>query len=84
MHSGQKVKLRLRPAAPDTGIAFRPVDLATRVDIPVRVDSVGDTRMASTISVGGDPGGVESLASISPAKFLAADGRLHGVESFDL
>jgi UDP-3-O-[3-hydroxymyristoyl] N-acetylglucosamine deacetylase len=56
MHSGQKVELTLRPAPPDTGIVFRRVDLATPVEIPVRFDSVSDTRMASTISVGGDPG----------------------------
>jgi len=35
---------------------FRRIDLATPVSIPVRFDSVSDTRMASTISVGGDPG----------------------------
>ena len=56
MHSGQKVELTLRPAPPDTGIVFRRVDLAVPVDIPVRFDSVSDTRMASTISVAGDPG----------------------------
>ena len=56
MHSGQKVELTLRPAAPDTGIVFRRVDLPQPVDIPVRFDSVSDTRMASTIAVGGDPG----------------------------
>ena len=56
MHSGQRVELTLRPAAPDTGIVFRRVDLATPVDIPARCESVSDTRMASTISVGGDPG----------------------------
>ena len=56
MHSGQKVELTLRPAPPDTGIVFRRVDLATPVSIPVRFDSVSDTRMASTISAGGDPG----------------------------
>jgi len=56
MHSGQKVELTLRPALPDTGIVFRRVDLAVPVEIPVRFDSVSDTRMASTISVGGDPG----------------------------
>jgi len=56
MHSGQKVELTLRPAPPDTGIVFRRVDLATPVEIPVRFDSVSDTRMASTISAGGDPG----------------------------
>ena len=56
MHRGQKVDLTLRPAAPDTGIVFRRVDLPQPVDIPVRFDSVSDTRMASTIAVGGDPG----------------------------
>jgi UDP-3-O-[3-hydroxymyristoyl] N-acetylglucosamine deacetylase len=56
LHSGQKVELVLRPATPDTGIVFRRVDLPTPVDIPVRADAVCDTRMASTISVGGDPG----------------------------
>ncbi len=56
LHSGQKVELTFRPAAPNTGIVFRRVDLAQPVDIPVRFDSVSDTRLASTISVGGDPG----------------------------
>jgi UDP-3-O-[3-hydroxymyristoyl] N-acetylglucosamine deacetylase len=57
LHSGQKVEMTLRPAAPNTGIVFRRVDLPVPVDIPVRFDAVCDTRMASTISPGGDPGG---------------------------
>ncbi len=56
LHSGQKVELTLRPAAPDTGIVFRRVDLPQPVEIPVNSESVCDTRMASTISPGGDPG----------------------------
>ena len=56
VHSGQKVELTLRPAAPDTGIVFRRVDLPVPVDIPVNVHTVCDTRMATTISPGGDPG----------------------------
>ena len=56
MHSGQKVELTLKPAAPDSGIVFRRVDLAVPVEIAVRPGVVSDTRMASTISVGGDPG----------------------------
>jgi UDP-3-O-[3-hydroxymyristoyl] N-acetylglucosamine deacetylase len=52
LHSGQRVELTLRPAAPDTGIVFRRVDLSEPVDIPVRAESVTDTRLASTISVG--------------------------------
>ena len=52
LHSGQRVELTLRPAAPDTGIVFRRVDLPEPVDIPVKAESVTDTRLASTISVG--------------------------------
>ena len=52
LHSGQRVELTLRPAPPDTGIVFRRVDLPEPVDIPVRTESVTDTRLASTISVG--------------------------------
>ncbi|MDT9000277.1 UDP-3-O-acyl-N-acetylglucosamine deacetylase [Paucibacter sp. APW11] len=56
IHSGQKVEMTLRPAAPNTGIVFRRIDLNTPVDIPVRPDTVCDTRMATTVSPGGDPG----------------------------
>jgi len=56
VHSGQKVELTLRPAAPDSGIRFRRVDLPVPVEIPVSATTVSDTRMASTISPGGDPG----------------------------
>ena len=57
VHSGQKVELTLRPAAPDTGVVFRRTDLAEPVSIPVNALAVSDTRMASTISPGGDPAG---------------------------
>jgi len=56
LHSGQKVELTLKPALPDTGIVFRRVDLPLPVEIPVNADSVCDTRLASTLSPGGDPG----------------------------
>jgi UDP-3-O-[3-hydroxymyristoyl] N-acetylglucosamine deacetylase len=52
LHSGQRVELTLRPAAPDTGIVFRRVDLPEPVDIPVSATSVSDTRLASTIANG--------------------------------
>ena len=55
VHSGQKVELTLRPAPPDSGVVFRRVDLPEPVDIPVNVYAVSDTRMASTISPGGNP-----------------------------
>ena len=53
LHSGQRVELTLRPAQPDTGIVFRRVDLPEPVDIPITAEAVVDTRMASTIGVGG-------------------------------
>jgi UDP-3-O-[3-hydroxymyristoyl] N-acetylglucosamine deacetylase len=51
LHSGQRVELTLRPAAPDTGIVFRRVDLPVPVEIPVSAAAVSDTRMASTLMV---------------------------------
>ncbi len=57
VHSGQRVELTLRPAAPDTGIVFRRTDLPQPVDIPVTPESVTDTRMATTISPVDNPGG---------------------------
>ena len=56
VHSGQKVELTLRPSPPNTGIVFRRTDLPQPVTIPVNPQAVCDTRMASTISAGGDPG----------------------------
>lgn len=56
VHSGRKVELTLRPAPADHGIVFRRIDLPQPVDIPVSAEAVSDTRMASTISAGGDPG----------------------------
>ncbi len=52
LHSGQRVELTLRPAAPDTGIVFRRVDLPQPVDIAISAQAVSDTRLASTISSG--------------------------------
>jgi UDP-3-O-[3-hydroxymyristoyl] N-acetylglucosamine deacetylase len=53
LHSGQRVELTLRPAAPDTGIVFRRIDLPEPVDIVVSAEAVTDTRLASTLSNGG-------------------------------
>ena len=53
LHSGTRVELMLRPAAVNTGIVFRRVDLEPPVDFPVSAAIVGDTRMASTLEVGG-------------------------------
>jgi UDP-3-O-[3-hydroxymyristoyl] N-acetylglucosamine deacetylase len=50
MHSGTKVELTLRPAAVDSGILFRRVDLDPVVELPATAVGVGDTRMASTLA----------------------------------
>jgi UDP-3-O-[3-hydroxymyristoyl] N-acetylglucosamine deacetylase len=52
LHSGTKVELTLRPAAADTGIVFRRVDLDPVVEFPSNADIVGDTRMASVLTQG--------------------------------
>jgi UDP-3-O-[3-hydroxymyristoyl] N-acetylglucosamine deacetylase len=52
LHTGQKVRIALRPAPPDTGVVFRRVDLASPVDIPARAELVGEARLASTLIKG--------------------------------
>ncbi|THD10819.1 UDP-3-O-acyl-N-acetylglucosamine deacetylase [Metallibacterium scheffleri] len=64
LHTGDKVYMTLRPAAPDTGIVFRRTDLSTPIDIPSRCEFVGDTRLSSTlVRDGARVGTVEHLLS---------------------
>ena len=49
LHTGEKVYLTLRPAAPNTGVVFRRVDLAPPVDIKADPYQVGDTRLSSCL-----------------------------------
>ena len=49
LHTGQKVRIALRPAPPDTGVVFRRIDLASPADIPARAELVGEARLASTL-----------------------------------
>ena len=49
LHTGHKVYLTLRPAAPDTGIVFRRVDLPTPLEIRAHATAVGDTRLSSCL-----------------------------------
>jgi UDP-3-O-[3-hydroxymyristoyl] N-acetylglucosamine deacetylase len=49
LHSGARVELMLRPAAPDAGIVFHRIDLAVPVDLPADARYVGDTRLSSTL-----------------------------------
>ncbi|MGA8259065.1 MAG: UDP-3-O-acyl-N-acetylglucosamine deacetylase [Arenicellales bacterium] len=52
LHTGEKVYLTLRPAAPNTGIVFRRVDLDPPVDVEACCDNVGDTRLSTTLRKG--------------------------------
>src|SRR5205823_7839689 len=53
LHTGARVDLQLRPAAPDAGIVFHRVDLPATVSIPARAEHVGDTRLSSTLKGNG-------------------------------
>ena len=53
LHSGAKVNMTLRPAAANTGIVFRRIDLSDAA-IPARWDAVTDTTLCTT--VGNDDG----------------------------
>ena len=52
LHTGDKVFMTLRPAAIDTGIVFRRVDLDVPVEIRSSCENVGDTRLSSTLVKG--------------------------------
>lgn len=52
LHTGQKVYLTLKPAAVDTGIVFRRVDLDPVVEIEACAENVGDTRLSTALTKG--------------------------------
>jgi UDP-3-O-[3-hydroxymyristoyl] N-acetylglucosamine deacetylase len=49
IHTGEKVYMTLRPAAVDTGIVFRRVDLPQPVEIRACCEGVGDTSLSTTL-----------------------------------
>jgi len=53
LHTGAKVYMTLRPAAPNTGIVFRRIDLNPPVDIKGEPYAVGDTRLSTCLERGG-------------------------------
>ena len=52
IHTGDKVYMTLRPAAVDTGIVFRRVDLPQAVEIKACCQTVGDTSLSTTLVEG--------------------------------
>jgi len=49
LHSGDTVYLTLRPAAPNTGIIFRRVDLDPVVELIAKAENVGETSLSTTL-----------------------------------
>ena len=52
LHGGQKVYMTLRPAADNTGIVFRRVDLDPALDIPADAFAVSETMLGTTLGEG--------------------------------
>ena len=53
LHSGEKVKINIRPAPSDTGIRFVRTDLGGHPMVEARFDNVFDTTLATTIGTNG-------------------------------
>ena len=49
LHTGEKVTLTLRPAAPNTGVVFHRSDLDPPVSITAAAENVGDTRLSTSL-----------------------------------
>lgn len=49
LHTGEKVYMTLRPAAVDTGIVFRRIDLDEPVEIRATAENVGDTALSTSL-----------------------------------
>ena len=49
LHTGEKVYMTLRPAAENTGITFRRIDLEHPVDVPADPKLVGETMLGTTL-----------------------------------
>lgn len=53
LHTGEKIYLTLRPAAADTGIIFRRIDLSAPVEVRACPENVTDTRLSTTLESNG-------------------------------
>lgn len=52
LHSGNRVTMTLLPAAPNTGIRFRRVDLEGKPEIEARIENVSQTNRSTTLAKG--------------------------------
>jgi len=65
LHSGEKVFMTLRPAAPNTGVVFRRVDLDPVVEIPADAALVTETTLCTGLSCG--PAKVQTVEHLMSA-----------------
>ncbi len=65
LHSGEKVFMTLRPAAPNTGVLFRRVDLEPVVEIPADAALVTETTLCTGLSIG--PAKVQTVEHLMSA-----------------
>lgn len=49
VHTGEKICITLRPAAANSGIIFRRIDLNPAINIPALTENVGDTTLSSCL-----------------------------------
>ena len=52
LHSGNRVEMTFLPAAPNTGIRFRRVDLEGKPEVEARVENVSETNRSTTLAKG--------------------------------
>jgi UDP-3-O-[3-hydroxymyristoyl] N-acetylglucosamine deacetylase len=52
LHSGQKIRIELKPAKEDSGIIFKRTDIKVPIEIKVEPKAVKETRLSSTIGKG--------------------------------
>lgn len=64
LHSGQRVRLCLRPAPVDSGIVFYRTDLEPVAAIAAQAQAVNDTKMASTLTAALGDGDVVRVATV--------------------
>ncbi|MFT4197772.1 MAG: UDP-3-O-acyl-N-acetylglucosamine deacetylase [Pseudoxanthomonas sp.] len=65
LHSGQKVFMTLRPAAPDSGVVFRRIDLDPVVELPASAELVTETTLCTGLSRG--PAKVQTVEHLMSA-----------------
>src|ERR1043165_6619213 len=53
IHTGENVKMVLKPAEPNTGIVFKRVDLPKSPSVKADIDNVVDTTRSTTIEANG-------------------------------